>query len=409
VNTRSAIVVVVDRFGAGFLGPYGNTWIDTPGLNRLASESLLLEFAVSDTPDLERVYRSYWQGAHAMCPDAAAARGCLPSLLSAAGVDTTLLTDDSRVAEHPLADEFASRIVLPVRKPKKPAKDVEQTQMARSFAAAIEWIRQRTEPFCLWFHARGMDGPWDAPLEFRNHFADEDDPEPPTFVAPPALRLEDSHDPDALLGIVHAYAGQVVLLDMCVAALLDALHESPLAEQTMLVLTSPRGFPLGEHRRVGAADEALYGELLHVPLLVRLPDQATAMQRSHALVQPPDLYPTLRDWFELSDVGGAPEGAVSLLPLARGDELPRRDCVCSIAGQQRSIRTPAWFLRQEEEGGRELFLKPDDRWEVNEISNRREDVVEPLVQALDQFQEAAQSGKLAELPPLAEVLREGSE
>ncbi len=408
MNTRSAIVVVVDRFGAGFLGPYGNTWIDTPGLNRLASESLLLECAISDSPDLQRVYRSFWHGQHAMCPEAEATHGSLPSRLTSSNVDATLLTDDSRVAEHPLADEFANRVVLSALRTKRPAGDVERTQMAQSFASAIEWIRQRTEPFCLWFHARGMDGPWDAPLEFRNRFADEDDPVPPTFVAPPARRLEEGFDPDSLLGVVHAYAGQVVLLDMCVAALLDAVHESPLADQTLLVLTSPRGFPLGEHRRVGAADEALYGELLHVPWLMRLPDQAAAMQRSHALVQPPDLYATLQDWFELTNVDDAPDVAVSLLPLARGAESPTRDCACSILGQQRSIRTPAWFLRHDGDC-RELFLKPDDRWEVNEVSNRREDVVEQLVQALDEFQQAAQTGRLAELPPLAEVLREVTE
>ena len=31
-------------------------------------------------------------------------------------------------------------------------------------------------------------------------------------------------------------------------------------------VTSPRGFPLGEHRRIGECDQALYGELLHVPV-----------------------------------------------------------------------------------------------------------------------------------------------
>ena len=39
---RRAVVLVIDRLGAGYLGPFGNTWIDTPCFNQLASQSLLV-------------------------------------------------------------------------------------------------------------------------------------------------------------------------------------------------------------------------------------------------------------------------------------------------------------------------------------------------------------------------------
>jgi hypothetical protein len=54
-----------------------------------------------------------------------------------------------------------------------------------------------------------------------------------------------------------------------------------------------------------------------------------------------------------------------------------------------------------------LFAKPDDRWEVNEVSARCPDVVVQLVEALDQFQRAAPSGGLAQLPPLPQSLLRG--
>ncbi len=38
----NAICIIVDRLQAGYLGPYGNTWIDTPSFDRLASQSFLL-------------------------------------------------------------------------------------------------------------------------------------------------------------------------------------------------------------------------------------------------------------------------------------------------------------------------------------------------------------------------------
>ena len=84
VNPRNAVVLVVDRLGAGNLGPYGNTWIDTPQFNRLAMESLLCEFALSDCPCLSTAYRAYWHGGHALsprwrpprCPACCSSTGC---------------------------------------------------------------------------------------------------------------------------------------------------------------------------------------------------------------------------------------------------------------------------------------------------------------------------------------------
>ena len=69
----NAVCLVIDRLHAGYVGAYGNTWIETPALDRLASQSLLLDQALVDSPDLERLYRSYWQGWHALVPAAAGA------------------------------------------------------------------------------------------------------------------------------------------------------------------------------------------------------------------------------------------------------------------------------------------------------------------------------------------------
>ena len=73
----NAICLVIDRLHAGYVGAYGNTWIETSAMNRLASQSFLLDQAVVDSPDLDRLYRSYWQGWHAACPPPAEPR---PSL-----------------------------------------------------------------------------------------------------------------------------------------------------------------------------------------------------------------------------------------------------------------------------------------------------------------------------------------
>ncbi len=203
-----------------------------------------------------------------------------------------------------------------------------------------------------------------------------------------------------------AYAGQVTLLDVCLGAVLEYLDGLPAANETMLMLMSSRGFPLGEHLRVGPCDNALFGELVHVPWMVRFPDAAGAMTRSQALVEPADVWATLLDWWGI----GAPHSptATSILPIVRQESDALRDRLCLRGiGTERAIRTPAWYLRAAAEP--ELFAKPDDRCEVNNVASRCQDVVEGLQDALMQYELSLPAGRTSDLPPLGHVLLNGLE
>ena len=395
----SAIVFVVDRLGAGFLGPYGNTWVETQSCNRLASEGLLCEFAVSDSVSLETVYRSYWTGRHAM--DGRPAEETLPEAAAKVGLKTILLTDEPLVAEHSLAAGLAEKILLPVDEAAAVAMEIEETQIARLTQAAMEVIAQKREPYLLWVHSRGMSGPWDAPLKYRNAFRDEDDPQPGDFTAPPLIKQGSSFDPDELLRYVHAFAGQVTVTDLCLGALLDAAEEHRMERDTLFAFTSPRGYPLGEHGQVGAVEDALYGEALSVPLILRLPRGSGALMRTQEIIQPGDLHNLL-----LAQV--VHETPSLLRDIAEGRDHPPRDIACAVAKGERAIRTPAWFLREVRKGDDEpkveLYAKSDDRWEVNEVARRAAEVVDDLQAALNAFEQAARVGGLAELSPLADAL-----
>src|SRR5262249_30690727 len=124
-----------------------------------------------------------------------------------------------------------------------------------------------------------MAAPWDAPLGVRNQYAEEGDPAPPAFTKVPHYRMPANYDPHELLGVRHAYAGQLAVLNLCAAALDEQLRRSGLAEHTQLMLLSARGFPLGEHGRVGACDEALYNETVQMAWLMRFPDGWGKMAR----------------------------------------------------------------------------------------------------------------------------------
>ena len=416
---NSAIVLVVDRLGTACLGPYGNTWVETPAFNRLAARSLLFENATVDSPQLDLAYRSFFSGRHGLEDCSDEQRSELLQRLSGAGVCTALISDERSLEELPTVDLFGEELFLEIDLPTTTAGEIGETTMARLFAEAMEMLDRQQPPFLLWIHARGLAAPWDAPMELRHALAAEDDPDPLQTVEVPSAVLTKDFDPDELLVITQAYAAQTMVLDACLGVLLDAIDHHPAKDHLLTVVTSPRGFPLGEHHIVGGHRDGLYGELLHVPCLFMRGDGQGALARSHALVQTPDIAATLTNWFGLEQ-DTKPRFASSLLQngtIAASPQLNLRDRVMSGLPHERAIRTPAWFLRMpaadeslEAEGGEcELYRKPDDRWEVNELSRRCPHIVEQLLAASDEYERALQQGTLAGLTPLGEELMEGIE
>ena len=423
----NAICVVVDRLHAGYLGCYGNSWIATPSFDHLAGESFLFDQATIDTPDLAALYRSYLLGQHALSPDVDVES--LPRALRKLSVHSRLMTDDPLVAQLPLASDFSESIRVAFERTGEVAEEIDQTQTATLFAEAADWLAAAPEPFLLWIHSQGLGAVWDAPLEFRNRYADDPSVALYTSAEVPRRVLGDNYDPDEVLAMRWAYAGQVAHLDACLGALVDLLDETGLSKNTLLTVLSARGFPLGEHGRIGPTDssagengvgvqagERLHAETMHVPWLIRLPQREPGSDRGQALVQPGDLMPTLLEWWGIESSGGGRWGK-SLLPLLRDEKDSIRDRACAVAVPgEWAIRTPAWHLRQtdsasnavDQKPAAELYVKPDDRWEVNNVISRCPEIASSLEAAFQQCQQAIASGQTEDIAPLDEHLIVGN-
>src|SRR3989339_666914 len=150
----NTICLVVDRLHSGYLGPYGNTWIETPAFDRLAAEGFVFDQCLIDSPRLESLYRSYWQGRHALTEGAVEER-TLAAALAEAGVHTVLLTDEPTVARHPLAADFADAVYLSMPELQQTAAEVDQTHLAECFAHLVGQAESLREPFLLWCHWKG--------------------------------------------------------------------------------------------------------------------------------------------------------------------------------------------------------------------------------------------------------------
>ena len=150
------------------------------------------------------------------------------------------------------------------------------------------------------------------------------------------------------------YYASVRFVDAQVGKVLDALRESGLEEETIVIFTSDHGFHLGEHDFW--AKVSLREESSAVPLIVCVPGARPAVCDS--LVELVDLFPTTAGLCGL-DVPGRLQGE-DLGPLLDDPTDEVRDMAFSVAPSRKGflVREEDWAYIQYGEdaaGGRELY------------------------------------------------------
>ncbi|MCH2115257.1 MAG: hypothetical protein MK171_10155 [Pirellulales bacterium] len=395
-----AICLVVDGLRASALGAYGNTSFATPHLDALASRSLVVDWLWADGAALPNFYRGAWQGRHAMRPNVEAPE--VPELLARSGTRQWLVTDDPWLIGKSAALPFDKTLLIESAAP-EPAATFDQTHLAKLLSETVlhlaEWrahADQDNGHSLLWLHTRGLTGPWDAPLAARAELVEEGDPPPLGIVQAPNL-LCDLDDPDEMHAYRIAYAAQVAVLDKCVGAFYDSLSECRAGSETLLMLLGSRGFALGEHGAIGCSSNKMFSETLHLPWLLHVCGNRQPRQRYASLCQSADVGATLLDWFGLG--GPGPTDGQSILSALAGKLCSGRQTAVSLGeAGERAIRTPGWLLRRAAPAAHspalaELYAKPDDRWEYNDVASRCPQVVEWLSAELARFEACASSGE----------------
>ena len=399
MRADNILVLAIDGLRASAIGAYGNTSYPTPALDELAAESFLLDACFADAIELPIIYRALWQGMHPLRSDASVeSSASLPRFLRERGYATVLVTDDPLVASLPAAEGFDECVAIARETPVR-AGEISQTAMAGFFSTVCEQLEHEPSSSSaarfVWVHARGFYGPWDAPLELQEPLLarEEGDPEPTDAVEPPDFLVDAGRGFDAAFRAQCAYAAQVIALDACIAAVLHAVIESRTSQSWLVVFCGVRGFPLGEHGRVGGIDDRMYAEQLHVPMLWRFPGGQGQLARDANLASHLELLPTIVDWIDRGTPPNLIEAAnaSSLLPrLAHFSAAQRPAAISASTSGALSIRTAEWSLRSEprlaadvETAKAELFVRPDDRWEANDIAGLCPDVVDRLTTELE--------------------------
>jgi len=343
------LCISIDGLHNGMIGAYGNAWIQTPNMDALACQTVLFDRYYAETLDLPAIFDTFWKN--------------LPKCYK------ILLTNDNDIFLHTQAAEFNERHRFEPFQDTAPVKTLEETQFFKGLAMAADLLENRTqtaEPFLLWAHFEGFRGAWDFPITYRQKHQDDEDPIPYSGVLPPNM-TDTEIDPDELQAVMEAYSGGVTVFDDTLSGLLGLLEDND--SETIFVLVSTRGFSLGEHGRIGINNE-LFGENIQLPLFVRFPDGFGAAVRIPALVQPNDLAVFLND---LSNAESP------MFQLVREEIETIHETLKITYENESALVTPDWFLRQTSGGSHtELYVKPDDRWEINDVADRCAEIAEEL-------------------------------
>ncbi|MBY0458524.1 MAG: sulfatase-like hydrolase/transferase, partial [Gemmataceae bacterium] len=355
-----------DDYTPNACGAYANLVARTPNIDRLAAQGVTLTRAFAPCPLSTPSRQAFWTGRYPRSigvtlsptplPDDEIT---LPARLREAGYEVAAFGKTHFYSPRP--HEFDTRLdfehyrawlaakgcsPLPagveVLGPWRPFADPPAVWLnagVRPFAAvdedmfgtflarrAAEFIRQpHKKPFFCYVSTFETHSPFNFPADWPFRHSPDD-------FSVPEITEEDAHElpevfreltPADRRGIVAAYHTCANFMDRNVGVVLDALEASGHADDTLVLFTSDHGYFLGQHGRF--EKHSCYDPAIRAAVVARWPRHFPAGRKSDALVELPDLAPTVLDACGLPVP--AEMRARTLLPLLRGQAETHRDRV----------------------------------------------------------------------------------
>lgn len=376
---KTRLIIAIDGLNARSLGPYGNNWIPTPFFDRLAATGTVYDQFWGETTSGNHNLLAMLTARHALLPQPTPPSSLVPRVL---------LTDDEQLGE-PVESLFDSvDLITSDRSPEAPWESLFSAAIERLLATGPS-VDKQTVPE-IWLHTRGLWNPWDAPLEIQEHFKDETDPPPLSLDGVPSLTLQPDHDPDERLVYLHAHAAEVFRLDRGLNELWRVIHDAKL--DCDLVVTGLSGFALGEHLEIGEAATGLHAERLQLPLIVSTAD---GLPRRNAWLSSSHHFQELLALPPQAEIQGPAEDRVIVAANADWSRIQTRAWAYLHPVGDHSFDDPV---------AGQLFVKPDDWLEMNEVAGVCPEIADDLRQELQRQLAAFHRGTSApepQLPPAA--------
>ncbi|MCK4323356.1 MAG: sulfatase [Armatimonadetes bacterium] len=283
------------------------------------------------------------------------------------------------------------------------------TSVAQVMTTAADWLRSYTldKPFFMWVDCFDPHEPWDPPTEDARLYYD--DYEDLCGVGSVRHRTDAPHDHRIAACMKAAYAGEVTLVDRWVGHLLDTLSDCGRADDTLIVFTSDHGTVMGEQDQFGKGETRLRNQCTKVPLLIKHPDGQASGQQVSGFVQHTDILPTSLGIAGL-DVPDRVLGR-NIWPHACDNEELSRESIfigwsryCSLRTAKWNLIMPMMELREDEEAVRELYNLENDPEELNNVIRDYPEVARELADLANDYirrQAPLTEGTIQEYDPSA--------
>jgi len=196
--------------------------------------------------------------------------------------------------------------------------------------------------------------------------------------------------------LIHGYHAATSYMDTQVGRVLDALDETGLAKNTIIVLWGDHGWHLGDHGMW--CKHTNYEEAARIPLIVVAPGLKRGV-KTRSLVETVDIYPTL------CELAGVPMAAtqkiegISFVPVLKDPAAKSRDSIIHVYPRRdmigRAIRTERYRLIEWKKPGApaatavfELYDYDRDPLETTNLAAGQPDVAAQLRAVLAKHPEA---------------------
>ena len=349
-----AIVILLDSLNRHYLSTHGSDFAQTPNLDRLAGRSVVFDNHYLGSAPCMPARRDMLTGRLHFLE-----RGwggiepfdiTLPEMLREAGVHSHMETDhyhylagggelyyslfSSWACHRGQENDNMPGSIARIDEPEHLGKWAEQYDRNRAhfrteadfpspktFAGAVDWLaaNEDADNYLLWVEAFDPHEPFDCPDAYLEMY--NDDWTGPRYDWSGYERVEE--DSDAGRHLQKQYAACLTMTDRWLGKLLAEIERQHGFDDTLIVLTTDHGHLLGERGLTGKNRWHCWNELAHIPLFMHLPGGQGAGERSEALTQNIDLFPTLCEYFEVPVAHGI--HGQSLLPVAKGEQPKRRD------------------------------------------------------------------------------------
>jgi len=268
----------------------------------------------------------------------------------------------------------------------------------RTAELGVEWLEENYQyhPFFLWIDFFDPHEPWDPPEYLVKRY----DPDyTGTPMRHPNYGQASDYTPAELKNLHAHYCAESELVDRWVGRLLQKIDDLDLWQNSIVVFMSDHGMSLGEHNRTGKSNInvgddrcwPIYAEIAHIPCLIAgpgLPGGTTV----EALLQPPDILPTLLDLAGVEVRPEQPFHGQSFAPLLRGEaQEPLHDCAIAASFFRRDsdakpakwttpvLYTEEWaYVPIGADGEPELFALETDPYNETNVAAAQPEVVTRL-------------------------------